>query len=98
MARIKECNEKVKEMRDAKIARAETPDETGEDLIMFGSDVVALFLSMSATQTGEIVQRQVEKSPLICAGIDYQQVSLYIALNRDKTGPLGSLERLMPWR
>ena len=85
-------------MRDAKIARAETPNETKEDLIMFGSDVVALFPSMSATQTGEIVRRQVEKSPLICAGIDYQQVCLYIAINRDKTGPLGSLERLMPWR
>ena len=69
LARIKECNEKVKEMRDAKIARAETPNETEEDLIIFGSDVVVLFPSMSATQTGEIVRRHVEKLPLICASV-----------------------------
>ena len=72
-------------MRDAKIARGKTLDETEEDLILFRSDVVDLFHSMSARQTGEIVRRKVEKSPLVCAGIDFQQVCLYIALNRDKT-------------
>ena len=98
LARIRECNEKLKSTRDEKIMRGEIIPDTEEDIIMFGSDVVALFPSLSASTTGLIVRRQIEKSPTEFAGIDYQQVSLYIALNRDKTGPLGNLEKFMPFR
>jgi hypothetical protein len=57
-----------------------TEDE--EDLVMFGSDVVALFPSITEKTTGKIVREQADKSELKVEGLDYNQAALYISLNR----------------
>ena len=97
LARLHECNRKIEENRQERIEEGEEID-TEEELIMFGSDVVGLFPSMTEARTGKIIRIETEKSGMKVDGLDYSQIALYISINRDKTGDLQKLERLLPWR
>ena len=59
-----------------------------ENLTLVGSDVVALFPSLTARRTGEIVRRRVLKSDLEFPGFCVKRGLLYIKFNEDKTGDL----------
>ena len=95
--RIAECNRRVSEKKKEKIERGENLDWE-EEIVIFGNDVVALFPSMTSANTGRIIRRQISKSGMKIDGIDYKHVLLYIMLNKNMTGDLGSLVRLLPWR
>ena len=97
LAKIAECNRKVSEKIKEKIERGEKVDWE-EEIVIFGNDVVALFPSMTSANTGRIIRRQISKSGMKIDGIDYKHVLLYIMLNKNMTGDLGSLVRLLPWR
>ena len=94
----------IAELNRKRTAKLRERTERGEEIdwekemIMFGSDVVALFPSLTSERTGEIVRREISKSCMRVDGVNYKMVCLYISLNREKTGDLGSLEGLMPWR
>ena len=97
LADVTEANKKMTARIVEKCERGEEIDWE-EEIVMFGSDVIALFPSLTSERTGEIVRREIAKSSMKVEGINHRLVCLYISLNRDKTGELGSLEGLMPWR
>ena len=69
-----------------------------EDFVLLGTDVTALFPSLSAEKTGRAVRLQVEKSDMIWEELDEIWLSLYIRLNRDLCSNLGEIEHLLPVR
>ena len=66
--------------------------------MLLGSDVVALFPSLSAEKTARCVRRQAEKSEIRWENIDYEWLCLYIHLNRHLTSDLERIEHLLPKR
>ena len=56
--------------------------EEDQQICLVGNDVVALFPSMKAKNTGIIVRKRVENSPLKFEGFDYRQAARYIIMNR----------------
>ena len=65
---------------------------------MFGSDVVALFPSLSASRTSKIVRKQAEKSKMVRSNLDDEWIRLYIHLNRKYWIDLENIEHLLPCR
>ena len=65
---------------------------------MLAWDAEALFPSMSAKKTGEIVRRRIQASPITPEGFDWKVGLVYIEMNRHLTGPLGTLKRILPHR
>ena len=66
--------------------------------IIFGNDVVALFPSMMAANTGKIVREIIEESDMKIEGVDYREISRYVVINRNLTGNLKELWNVLPWR
>jgi hypothetical protein len=97
LARFQECNEEIEKEVERRKAAGEEVDM--DDLLyVIASDVVGLFPNIKEVRTGLIVREQVIKSPLQVKGVNYKEVARYVRLNKNKTGPLGKLWRLMPWR
>ena len=66
--------------------------------MMIGSDVKALFPSLSAENTSKIVREQAEKIDMEWENIDEDWVKLYIHLNRGLASDISEIEHLLPYR
>ena len=73
-------------------------DEGRKQLIAIGNDVVGLFPSMKEVNTGRAVGRQVFKSPMTVMGLDYKEITRYVAGSRRLCGDLSEVENVLPWR
>ena len=62
-----------------------------EQVAVVGSDVIALFPSLQERNTGKIIAEEVRVSEMKLDGLNYQQISLYVRMNRDLTGDLRNL-------
>ena len=93
LARIEMFNKEIKE----KIEIDENYDWR-DQFILLGTDVKALFPSMSAERTGRAVRDQVEKSLIIWEDIDEMWLTLYIHLNREICTNIDEIEHLLPKR
>ena len=69
-----------------------------EEMCLLGLDVVALFPSMSAKRTGEIVRQRMRKSKMKYSGFDWRRGAVYIVMNKNLTGNLGTLWKVLPYR
>ena len=67
-------------------------------MCLLGLDVVALFPSMSASMTGEIVRRRLMKSKMSFEGFDWKRGATYIVINKNLTSRIGSLWKVLPYR
>ena len=68
------------------------------DYMLLGSDVQALFPSLSAERSSKAVRAQIEKSKLEWKNVDDKWVRLYIHLNRELTDDIKEIEHLLPTR
>ena len=68
------------------------------EVCLLAWDVEALFPSMSAEKTGEIVRKRIQASPIKPDGFDWKVGLVYLAMNRQLTGQLGSLRKILPHR
>ena len=68
------------------------------ELCLLGLDVAALFPSMSAKRTGEIIRRRMMRSRMSVDGFDWRRGVVYIQMNRHLTGNLGGLWKILPYR
>ena len=66
--------------------------------MLLGTDVKALFPSLSAQRTGKAVRQQVEKSLIKWEEIDEDWLTLYIHLNEKLCSDLTEIEHLLPRR
>ena len=69
-----------------------------DDFVLFGSDVQALFPSLSASKTSKIIREQAEKSKLMWSNQDDEWIHLYIHLNRNLCTDITHIEHLLPCR
>ena len=69
-----------------------------EKMCLLGLDVVALFPSMSAKRTGEIVRKRLMKSKMTFSGFDWKRGATYIVINKHLTSNIGSLWKILPYR
>ena len=63
-------------------------------------DAVSLFPSLSARNTGQIVKRKVEESPMKVEGFQWKKAMVYIKVNQNKVASKMSkeLRRYLPIR
>ena len=92
LARIECFNEDIAKER---LEKGEEWDWRKERMLL-GSDVVALFPSLSASRTAACVRRQAEKSMIKWENIDSDWLRLYIHLNRHYTDNIEAIEHLLP--
>ena len=68
------------------------------DMCMLGLDVEALFPSMTAARTGEIVRKRMMRSMMKVQGFDWRMGLVYVAMNKNLTSNLGSMWKILPYR
>ena len=65
---------------------------------LVGSDVVALYPSLTSERTGRIVRESIEKSEVKFEGFDDEKGRAYIGINRGYAGNLTEIEHTLPTR
>ena len=93
LSRMEVFNKRLKEIKNER-----KNWDWRKEMSLIGTDVVALFPSLSAERTVKSVRRQAEKSEIIWENVDYKWLSLYIHLNRDKCTDIEMLRHLLPVR
>ena len=96
LSRIYVCNNKIKRMQTEKGKEWKLCDE----MILLGSDVKALFPSLSAEMTGKCVREQFKKSTIEWQNVDWKLVALYVKLHQNLLvkGELSEIEKYLPER
>ena len=74
------------------------PEIEDLEMCLLGLDVEALFPSMTAPRTGEIVRRRMMKSKMMIEGFDWKRGLVYIQMNKHLTSSLKSLWKILPYR
>ena len=92
LSRVEHFNEWVKKEN---IVRGENWDWR-EEMVLIGSDVKALFPSLSAGITSKIVRSQAEKSKMKWENLNDEWIRLYIHLNRHLCTDINHIEKLLP--
>ena len=95
--RISKCNKEIREEIEEK-KKVDKDWDWREKYLLLGSDVEALFPSLSAQRTARIVREQVTKSKIIWENIDPKWLCLYIHLNREESSGLSEVLHLLPKR
>ena len=98
LSRIESFNKWLNEEQKRKIEAGIENWDWQDDMMLLGSDVVALFPSLSATNTSKIVRKQVTKSPIVWQNIDHTWLRLYVHLNRNMTSDISKIEHLLPYK
>ena len=99
---IKEMKLRYTEEEMAQRMKEECEDCNGVveelEMCLLGLDVAALFPSMSAKRTGDIIRRRMMRSSMQIDGFDWKRGLVYIHMNRHLTGNLGRLWKILPFR
>ena len=101
LSRIQDCDKKIEKMKREKEAeRQEENWDWRQHFILLGSDVTALFPSLSAEKTARAVRNQLEKSKVKWQNIDNRWLTLYIKLNESRISKddLKEIKKLLPER
>ena len=64
--------------------------------MLLGSDVTALFPSLTRDRTAAAVYRQAKKSPIVWSNIDEKWLTLYVHLNRHLSSNIAEIAHLLP--
>ena len=64
--------------------------------MLIGSDVTALFPSLTKRRTAEAIYNQAEKSKIAWSNIDEKWLTLYIHLNQNLSSHIGEVSHLLP--
>ena len=93
MARIEEFNKEI----EVKIKEDENYDWR-DKFILLGTDVKALFPSLSAEGASKAVREQVLKSEIVWEEIDEMWLALYVHLNEGLCSNIEDIKHLLPRR
>ena len=79
--------------------KATVPTEIDEEILsLVGSDVIALFPSITADNTGKIIREQIIRSEIKLEGLDTEKARAYIVINKDEITDIEDLENILPIR
>ena len=83
---VKEESETSCRSTEEMLAAIKTVNENvvGEDVVIGSADVKALYPSLDIDETIEVVTQMFMESKVEIEGVDYKELSLYLALNRSK--------------
>ena len=107
LSRISVCNERIRELRESRIKGTQSWSaeklenwDWRQDYILIGTDVSALFPSLSAKNTANSVKKQIWKSKIAWNNIDNKWLTLYLKLNAENLVPedLNSVKCFLPNR
>jgi hypothetical protein len=100
LSKIHECNLVLEKRRKDVESSGEVWNESEKDLYILGSDVVALFPSITAVKTGRVAMEPAIKSTMKIEGMDYMEMARYAHLGeRDGlTSGVEEVRRLLPVR
>ena len=98
LSKIHDCNLELERRRKERKERGDDPDEEEDALYILGSDVVALFPSMTAVKTGRVAREMAVQTTMTVEGMDYKEMARYAWLgNRDGlTSGVEEVRRLLP--
>ena len=88
----KDCLEEQNNMK------GEEKQDQRESLSLVGSDVVALYPSLSKDNTARIVKKKIIESEVEFKGFDTERARAYIKMNTDEVEDLSEIEHLLPER
>ena len=99
LSRIMRCNEEIERLNVLPIDGS-TEWDWRQDYVLLGTDVTALFPSLSAVNTGKAVKSQILKSSIKWENIDKKWLTLYLKLNESNIDEkeLSELKRFLPKR
>ena len=107
LSRISVCNERIRELGKSRIKGTQSWSaeklenwDWRQDYILIGTDVSALFPSLSAKNTANSVKKQIWKSKIAWNNIDNKWLTLYLKLNAENLVPedLNSVKCFLPNR
>ena len=98
LARCEEFNRWLVKEKKIKASSGAENWDWRNDMMLLGSDVVALFPSLSADMTAEIVRRQVVKSPITWFNVDHTWLRLYVHLNANLASDISVIKHLLPFK
>ena len=79
--------------------KATVPTEIDEEILsLVGSDVIALFPSITADNTRKIIREQIIRSEIKLEGFDTEKARAYIVINKDEITDIEDLENILPIR
>ena len=65
---------------------------------MLGADVIGLFQNMTSVRTAKITRNEVTRSPIALEGMNYLEISRYIAIMEHMTSGVEKVRRVLPRR
>ena len=98
LARCEHFNEWLSKETNEKKSNGITDWDWREEMMLLGSDVVALFPSLSADVTSKIVRKQVTKSPITWQNIDHTWLRMYVHLNEHLSSDISTVRHLLPYK
>ena len=85
------------EYQEDKVPEDPTEDEY-EEMSLVGSDVVALFPSITAERSARIVREEIERSEIMFEGFDDEKARAYINMNKEIISDYEDIAHLLPKR
>ena len=76
----------------------EKPTDEYEEMSLVGSDVVALFPSITAERSARIVRKEIERSEIVFEGFDDEKARAYINMNKEIISDYEDIAHLLPKR
>ena len=100
--KLEQVNSKREEQTSMHLTKTDCvkcgPPVQDQELCLLALDVSALFPSMSAKRTGEIVRKRIQCSPVNPEGFDWRVGAVYIVMNKHLTSQIGDLWKVLPYR
>ena len=96
LRRVTSCNNELEKMKREKGEHWKWKYE----IILIGTDVKSLFLSLSANLTGKAAREQFSKSTITWENVNWDLITLYIMLQENywEFGELSAVRRYLPIR
>ena len=98
LSRIHRCNKDLETLKQQRQEQGETLTEDEERIYVIGADVIALFPSMTSVRSARIAREEVVKSPIEFEGMNYKEMSCYIAIMEKMTSGVDKVRRVLPRR
>ena len=92
------CGEQIQAELSTHCEQCGPAISTPEEYTVLGSDVKALYPSITSENTGKIIRRRIENSTLEFEGFCWKRGLAYIDMNKNLTTDIDELENILPTR
>ena len=98
LSRVHKCNKDLEMLRRSRLEEGKTLTEEEEKIYVLGADIIGLFPNMTSVRTAKITRNEVTRSPIALEGMNYLEISRYIAIMEHMTSGVEKVRRVLPRR